>query len=113
MRLALFGAALAVAAFSAFSHVTYLNTGGFSADWAEHRRIDVVSATACAEILQRAERTLGAGNGLRCEPVPLYRHWFNLARASYEQRGLMTLASTLFGGEALASAAAPAPSNAR
>ena len=111
MRFALFGAAVAVAAFAASSHVTYLNTGGFSAEWPEYRRIDVVSDLECADILRRADRTLGAGNGIRCDAVPLYRHWLNLARASYEQRGLMTIASSLLGGEALASAASPASSS--
>lgn len=104
MRLALAGAA-AFAAYAVLSHVTYLNTGGYSADWPEYRRIAVVPASQCEAVLDRAQRTLGEGSGIRCESVPLYRHWTNMVRAAYASGGATSVAHLVLGGEAVAQVA--------
>ncbi|GLK66793.1 hypothetical protein GCM10008179_04310 [Hansschlegelia plantiphila] len=106
MRLALFGASIMLAAYATMTHVTYLNTGGYSADWPEYRRIAVVSPQDCAALLGRAERTLGESHGLRCEGVPRWRHWANLTRAAYDRDGVGGVALAVLGGQAVASAAA-------
>jgi hypothetical protein len=105
MRLALSGVTLAAVAFAALTPVVYLNAGGYSADWPEYRRIAVSSAEDCAQILDRAERTLGAQHGMACERIPRWRHMVNLVRAAYERDGATGVGSLAFGGEAQASAA--------
>lgn len=105
MRLALYGATLSVVAYATMTHVMYLNTGGYSADWPEYRRIAVMDDRACAALIERAERTIGERHGLACENVPRWRHWANVTRAVYDHEGFGGLAQLAFGGQALAEAA--------
>jgi len=105
MRLALVGAALAFAGYAALNHVTYLADGGYSSGFPEHRRIDVRSPQECAEVIARADRTLGPDHGLVCDRVPLARHWFNLAQDAFERRQVLATVANAVRTDAVASTA--------
>lgn len=113
MRLVLVVAALILAAFAALSDVTYLRDGGYAGDLPEHRRIDVRAQAECAELVERADRALGAHNGFACERVPLVRHIANLARDAFERREFVDVALNALRTDAVAGDAQAAARPAR